>query len=134
MPQALALGVSFELFWSPGFSPREVEAFIKAHELRIKEQDQMQNRLSYYINAATYNAIYNGIGMTFGGKKFSPVSYESEAFSSRVEEGEDGGKRELTVEEKREATIRYFELLELQAFNHRQSQKENQKAEVTDEP
>lgn len=124
LPQALALGVSYELFWSPGFCPRNVSAFVEAHKLKTKEQDELQYRMSCYINEAVFNATYNAIGLGFSSKKFKPVEYRKESYSSASEKrSKETGEIELTEEEIRERSVRIFELLELQAFNHRQAKK-----------
>ena len=99
-------------------------AFVEAHKLKTKEQDELQFRMSCYINEAVFNATYNALGIGFDPKKFKPVEYRKESYSSRSEKcSPETGEPALSEEEMRERSIRIFELLELQAFNHRQAKK-----------
>lgn len=106
-----------------------MNAFIEAHKLKVKEEDQLMYRMSCYINEATFNAVYNSIGLGFG-KGFKPVEYRKQSYSDAMEA--DEGQKELTEEEIREQTIRYFELLELRAFNFRQAKREKEEAEANE--
>lgn len=106
-----------------------MNAFVEAHRLKAKEEDQMMYRMSCYINEATFNAVYNSIGLGFG-KNFKPVDYRKQSYSDEIEKKETG--KELTEDEIKEQTIRYFELLELRAFNFRQAKKEKEEAEANE--
>lgn len=104
MPQALAIGVPFEIFWS--LNPRKLKPFYEAYRLRIKDQNQM-----FYIQGQyTLSALMATVGNLFLKKGHKPNEYPKEPLDIFAE------KRlvieeNMTDEQKKKETEKLFGML-----------------------
>lgn len=72
MPFFLSIGVTEEHFWES--TPKELEPYVKAHEMTLEREDRANYTLGLYI----YSAVGAVIGAAFGNKK---AKYLEEPFS-----------------------------------------------------
>lgn len=63
LPQAIVVGISVQDFWH--MNPTMLKPYVKAHQLKLKEQDMLNWYLGHYVYSAVSTALDNG----FNGKK-----------------------------------------------------------------
>ena len=63
MPNALAIGVPYELFWT--LNPHKLKAFYKAYEIHKKILDEEMWIMGAYVN----NAVLSAVEHNLAGKK-----------------------------------------------------------------
>lgn len=103
LPQALAIGVDYNLFWN--LNPRKLKPFLKAEKLRQKHQNEFMWIMGNYIYDAVSVSVYNNLR----DKKHRPQKFVEEPFQLfELEEWE----KEAKIQREREKTIAFFNSLE----------------------
>lgn len=115
MPDALSIGIEWNLFWS--LNPKKLEPFAKAHKKRVKEQDAM---IHSWIGSYGISALIFAISKCFN--KSSQYEYIKEPIYSKndISEKED---LPLTEEEKKAKTEQLFMKLKIMGLNHSRNNK-----------
>lgn len=90
MPNALAIGVPYELFWH--LTPKKLESFSIAYKLRQRMDDERDWKLGLYFCNAAFVATANAIAAAFGKK--GNAEYLKEPFLLNVSDEADD-EREL---------------------------------------
>lgn len=89
MPNALAIGVSYELFWH--LSPTKLKAFEEAYMIKRKMRDEEMWYMGQYVASALNSTVCNA--ELWRGKNGKTEKYVEKPFMSEL------GKNNLTQEE-----------------------------------
>lgn len=108
MPEALAIGVDYNLFWS--LNPKRLKPFLEANKLKLKQQNEFMWLQGMYIFDAVSVAIYNNF-KDKGKKSMEYLQEPLEIFKPTPEEMEARAERE------RQKVIAFFNNLERQFKN-----------------
>ena len=109
LPSAMAMGVSYEEFWT--LNPRKMKAYERAFRIRRKHEDANMWIMGAYVTEALGVVIGNSFGK---GRK---LEYRKQPFSEDIVDYSN-----LTEEEKIEKTNQFFGVLELMKTNFENSQ------------
>lgn len=114
VPQIMAMGVSYDEFWT--LNPRKINVIVEGHKLKRQVIDEQQWMLGDYV----FGAVSIALGNAFRKKGTKPKEYFKEIpqpISRRVEDTPD--ENGLTDAEKKQKTELLFKNLEIMAANHR---------------
>lgn len=100
MPNALAIGVPYTVFWH--LTPKKLESFASAYKIKVKMEDEKNWELGLYFYHAAYAATHNAIMNAFG-KRGDAKYLEKPLLSDSIAES-----KELSGEEKQKAVDQFF--------------------------
>ena len=100
MPNALAIGVPYTVFWH--LTPKKLESFTSAYKIKAKIEDERNWSLGLYFYHAAYAATYNAISNALG-KRGDAKYLEKPLLSDSETEN-----KELSEEEKQKAVDQFF--------------------------
>lgn len=104
MPNALAIGVPYELFWE--LNPHKLKAFYKAYEIHKKILDEEMWIMGAYVN----NAVLSAVEHNLAGKK-AKTKYLEQPFLKQEQ------TEELKQAEKMKQVKALFTALEIKKAN-----------------
>lgn len=116
MPNALATGVPYELFWK--LNPRKLKPFKEAYILRKKDENMMLFIQGQY----TQMALASTVGNMFKKRGMKPTEYPKEPFDIFSEKRMNIHEN-MTKEEKVKETEKLFDMLNLMQTNFELSHK-----------
>ncbi len=114
VPQIMAMGVSYDEFWT--LNPRKINVIVEGHKLKRQVIDEQQWMLGDYV----FSAVSIALGNAFRKKGVQPKEYFkeiSQPITKRITDVPD--ENGLTEAEKRQKTELLFKNLEIMAANHR---------------
>ena len=100
MPNALAIGVPYTVFWH--LTPKKLESFVSAYKIKKKMEDEKNWELGLYFYRAAYAATYNAIASASG--KRGDAKYLEEPLLS----DNSAKSKVLSEEEKQKAVDQFF--------------------------
>ena len=104
LPQALTMGIDYDLFWK--LNPRKLEPFLKARELKLKQKNEEMWLQGMYIYNAVSVALANGFRKK-GAKIQNYIEEPIKLFEDTPWEKEQKAIRE------REKAIKFFSNLKV---------------------
>lgn len=96
LPQMMAMGISYEEFWS--LTPRKINVIIEGYKLRRKVEDEKQWLLGGYM----FEAVSIALGNAFRKKNQKQKSYFELVKKSFMSELSDKEMSEEDIQKKRE--------------------------------
>lgn len=117
MPNALAIGVSYELFWH--LSPTKLKAFEEAYMIKRKMRDEEMWYMGQYVASALNATVCNA--EFWRGKNGKAEKYVEKPFMSNV----NTNKGKLTEEEKQKAVDLFFAKENARRVNWRRNHKDS---------
>ena len=113
MPNALAIGVPYTVFWH--LTPKKLESFVSAYKIKKKMEDENNWEIGLYFYHAAYAATRNAIMNAFG--KCGDAKYlGNPLLSDSMAES-----KELSEEEKQRAVDQFFAQEKARRVNWRRS-------------
>ena len=117
MPNALAIGVSYELFWH--LSPTKLKAFEDAYMIKRKMRDEEMWYMGQYVASALNATVCNA--EFWRGKNGKAEKYVYKPFMSNV----NANKVKLSEEEKQKAVDLFFAKENARRVNWRRNHKDS---------
>lgn len=114
LPQMMAMGVTYDEFWT--LNPRKLNVIVEGHKLKRQVIDEQNWMLGDYV----FDAVSIALGNAFRKKGVQPKEYFKEIpqpISRRILDVPD--ENGLTEAEKKRKTELLFKNLEIMAANHR---------------
>ena len=114
LPQMMAMGVTYDEFWT--LNPRKINVIVEGHKLKRQVIDEQNWMLGDYV----FGAVSIALGNAFRKKGVQPKEYFKEIpqpISRRILDVPD--ENGLTEAEKKQKTELLFKNLEIMAANHR---------------
>ena len=120
MPNAIAMGVSYELFWH--LNPKKLKAFYDAEKIKRINFDTQMWFMGQYVKSAVGTAVEHCLA----GRK-AQSKYVEKPFLMQAEINQKAEAEQLTEAEKQKQVELLFMRLQVQAHNFKQEQKKKQK-------
>lgn len=120
MPNALTIGVPYELFWR--LNPTKLKPFYTAFENKRKLRDEESWLYWGNYGLSALQTVMSHFGAGLSGKK-SDVEY----IKKPIHRQENNKAEELTEEEKKQQTEQLFMQLQIMGANHKLSKKDSTK-------
>lgn len=117
MPNALAIGVPYDVFWH--LSPKKLKAFQDAHFIKRKILDEEMWFMGQYVAMALDSTVCNN--SFWKGKNGKPSKYAKKPLMADVEIS----KKELTEEEKQREVDLFFAREKARRVNWRRNHKDS---------
>ena len=111
MPNALAIGISYNLFWT--LNPRKIKPFYEAHKIKRKMLDEQMWCMGAYI----HNAVLTAVERNLAGKKAKTKYLEKPFMQEETENTDEIKKTDKAKEENMRKVKAVFQSLEIMKAN-----------------
>lgn len=123
MVGALAIGVSYDLFWH--LTPKKLESFYKADKIKRERRDEEAWFQGMYFAYALDSTVCNNF--LWRGKGSQPHNYVEKPFlQNKLMNGQEETEKTLTEEEKKRKTEQLFLKLQIMGANHNLAKQQKQ--------
>lgn len=116
LPNAISKDVPYETFWH--LTPKKLEAFYKAHQIKMEEK----NQLAWFFNQYTLSAVWFAVEHNIHGRKANS-KYAEKPFPLY----EKDKKEELTEEEKQREVDLFFAREKARRINWKRNHQKDDK-------
>lgn len=89
MPEALAIGVPYDLFWH--LTPNGLKAFYEAEKIKRETEDEKMWMFGHYVESAVFTAVEH----VFGGRKAKSTYLKKPLLEEAMEKNKPMSEEEL---------------------------------------